>query len=205
MGPLRKTEQTEMVDHSEQLVDELLVMDAQSGRLKALEMLVSRWQKRFWRYAYRLTGNSEAAWDITQESWLGIVRGISRLNDPAKFRPWAYRIVTNKTNDWIRNRAKGPLRPVESITNRRCQSQPHSGETSADLQSVMRQLPSQSRTVLTLYYLDEFGLAEVAAILRIPPGTAKSRLHAARREFKRLWQELCQIQESQRSSPTKEK
>lgn len=72
------------VDRSvEQLVDEILVMDCQSGSVKALEILVSRWQKRLWRYAYNLTGDSEMAWDITQESWLGIIKGLRRLHDPA--------------------------------------------------------------------------------------------------------------------------
>ncbi len=67
------------VDRSvEQIVDEILVMDCQSGRVKALEILVCRWQKRLWRYAFHLAGDSEAAWDITQESWLGMIRGISR-------------------------------------------------------------------------------------------------------------------------------
>lgn len=83
----------------EQIADEILVMDCQSGRVGALEILVARWQKRLWRYAYGLTGDTEAAWDVTQDSWLAIIRGISRLNDPARFRSWAYRIVTNKASD----------------------------------------------------------------------------------------------------------
>ena len=86
----------------EQLVDEILVMDCQSGSVKALEILVSRWQKRLWRYAYRLVGDTEAAWDITQDSWLGIIKGLRKLHDPANFKAWAYRITTNKSIDWIR-------------------------------------------------------------------------------------------------------
>jgi len=66
----------------EQLVDEILVMDAQDGKARAMEILVSRWQKRLWKYAYRLTGNSEGAWDVTQETWLGIIKGLRKLNDP---------------------------------------------------------------------------------------------------------------------------
>jgi RNA polymerase sigma-70 factor (ECF subfamily) len=63
------------VDRSiEQLVDEILVMDCQSGSVKALEMLVKRWQKRLWQYAHRLTANAEGAWDVTQESWLAIIK-----------------------------------------------------------------------------------------------------------------------------------
>ena len=174
-----------MVEQSEQLVDEILVMDCQSGRGQALDMLVSRWQKRLWRYARRLTGSSEAAWEVTQESWLGIVRGIRRLNDPARFRGWAYRIVTNKSRDWIRKKSK-------SSVDERIERPLHDGlltnETSADLETILGRLTERNRTVLTLHYLEEIGLAEIARILRVPKGTVKSRLHTARAEFKRLWQ-----------------
>ncbi len=173
-----------MADYSEQLVDELLVMDAQSGRVKAMEMLVSRWQKRLWRYACRVTGDSEAAWDVTQEAWLGIVRGIRCLRDPAQFRSWAFRIATNKANDWIRKNAYDP-RPAPDPT---AATAPQDTETTDELHTILRRLPEKSRTVLTLYYLEEFALADVARILRIPRGTVKSRLHTARAEFKKLWE-----------------
>jgi RNA polymerase sigma-70 factor (ECF subfamily) len=174
---------------TDQLIDEILVMDCQSGSVKALEILVSRWQKRLWHYACRLTGQPEAAWDVTQESWLGIVRGIYRLNDPARFRPWAYRIVTNKAHDWIRKNARTPKVQAGGITEQQSRSKPQSSETLSDLHDIMRRLSAQSRDVLTLYYLEEFGLAEVASILRIPKGTVKSRLASARKELKELWQQ----------------
>jgi RNA polymerase sigma-70 factor (ECF subfamily) len=173
----------------EQVVDEILVMDCQSGRVKALEMLVSRWQKRLWRYAYHLTGDSEAAWDVTQDSWLGIIRGISRLNDPARFRPWAYRIVTNKANDWIRKGKRSVQANAELVGHNGTLAEKERQETAGDLHSILRLLPAQCRTVLSLYYLEEFGLSEVANILRIPEGTVKSRLHRARSQFKELWQQ----------------
>lgn len=173
-----------MVDHSEQLVDELLVMDAQSGRSQAMEMLVARWQKRLWRYACRITGDSEASWDVTQEAWLGIVRGIGRLGDPARFRPWAFRIVTHKANDWIGRRARVGRRPMEPPA----EPQRPVNETTDDVYAILHRLPAKSRTVLTLYYLEEFSLADVARILHVPQGTAKSRLHTARAQFKQLWQ-----------------
>lgn len=172
-----------MVDRNEQLVDELLVMDAQSGRTQAMEMLVGRWQKRFWRYARRITGDSEAAWDVTQEAWFGIIRGITRLSDPARFRSWAYRIVTNKANDWIKRHAR--LRQAQGQTPTQIQDRDHSCD---DLHVILRRLPEKSRTVLTLHYLEEFALSDIARILRVPKGTVKSRLYTARAEFKKLWQ-----------------
>jgi len=175
-----------MNDSREQLVDELLVMDCQDGSRKAMEQLVSRWQKRLWRYALRLTGNPEAAWDVTQESWLAIVRGISRLHDPARFASWAYRIVTNKANDWIGRKAR--TKPLPSDYDPAGQPQQTAIEA-ADLQSVLPRLSDPSRTVLTLHYLEGFGLADIAGILHVPQGTVKSRLHAARNELRTLWLE----------------
>jgi len=178
-----------MAGPSEQIVDEILVMDCQSGRSEALDLLVSRWQKRLWRYACRLTGDAEAAWEVTQESWLGIVRGIRRLNDPARFRPWAYRIVTNKANDWIKRKVRRSASDLEDPVDRPARDGQQTSETSADLEAILGRLPERSRTVMTLYYLEELDVTEIAGILRVPAGTVKSRLHTARAEFKRQWQD----------------
>ena len=93
-----------MQDKRSQIEDELLVMDAQTGDRSAMEALVRRWQKRLWLHALRLTGDREAAWDVTQQAWLGIVKGLRRLRDPARFRAWAYRIISNESADWIRKK-----------------------------------------------------------------------------------------------------
>ena len=184
---------------AEQIADQILVMDAQSGRREALEMLVSRWQRRLWWHAYDMTGHSEAAWDITQEGWLSIVRGLAGLRDPAKFGPWAYRIVTYKASDWISRTSRGPSTEVQSDDQCPWAAEQDRGETADDVRSIIRRLPARCRVVLSLYYLDGFGLAEIAQILGTPEGTVKSRLHAARIEFRKLWESLGEA--SQTSAP----
>jgi len=84
--------------------DQLLVMDAQDGDANAMEKLVSRWQKRLWQHAFRLTADQQAAWDVTQQSWLAIIKGLRKLSDPANFKAWAYGITTNKSIDWIKKK-----------------------------------------------------------------------------------------------------
>lgn len=181
----------QMTDHNEQLVDELLVMECQDGSVQAMDMLVRRWQQRLWRYAYRLTGNPEAAWEVTQESWLGVIRGLSRLNDPARFRPWVYRIVTNKANDWLKRNTRMKRLAADFQAQGRPIDEPQTTVAATDLHSVLHRLSNPSRTVLTLYYLEGFPLAEVAIILRTARGTVKSRLHTARIEFRQLWESLA--------------
>jgi RNA polymerase sigma-70 factor (ECF subfamily) len=169
-------------------VDEILVLDFQAGSVPALEHLVTRWQKRLWRHAYSLTGDADGAWDVTQEAWLGILRGIGRLDDPAKFPGWAFRIVTNKACDWVRRRRKS--RPSESWASQEQSSDNESqrSELASDLNRILHRMPTDMSVVLSLHYLEGFGVAEVARILCIPEGTVKSRLHAARAAFKGLWQ-----------------
>jgi len=173
------------VDRSvEQLVDEILVMDCQSGSVKALEMLVSRWQKRLWRYAYNVTGDSEAAWDITQESWLGIIKGLRKLHDPANFRAWAYRITTNKSIDWIR-RSKA----LKHIGIEEIQDHQHKEKKDSGVKELLGKLDMRKKAVLSLYYFEQLSVPEISVALKIPKGTVKSRLHSARKELKGLWQQ----------------
>jgi RNA polymerase sigma-70 factor (ECF subfamily) len=172
------------VDRSvEQLVDEILVMDCQSGSVKALEMLVSRWQKRLWQYAYRLTSDTEGAWDVTQESWLGIIKGLRKLRDPANFKAWAYRITTNKAINWInKNKTvnKGGIREI--------QNHQHQEKKDTGVKDLLQKLDIRKQTVLTLYYFEQLNIPEISVALKIPKGTVKSRLASARKELKELWQ-----------------
>jgi RNA polymerase sigma-70 factor (ECF subfamily) len=167
----------------EQLTDEILVMDCQSGRARAMEILVSRWQQRLWRYANRLTGDSEAAWDITQDSWIGIIRGISRLNDPARFRSWAYRIVTNKSRDWIKKNKTRRSTDIGELDDR-----PRKEDKDTGLSELLERLDMKKRVVLSLYYFEQLSVPEIGAALRVPSGTVKSRLYNARNELKELWE-----------------
>ena len=173
------------VDRSvEQLVDEILVMDCQSGNVKALEKLVSRWQKRLWQYAYNLTGDSEAAWDITQDSWLGIIKGLRKLHDPAKFKAWAYRITTNKSIDWIRK-----TKAVKQISIEEVQDHQHKERKDTGVKELLEKLDIRKRAVLNLYYFEQLTVPEISVALKIPKGTVKSRLASARKELKELWQQ----------------
>ena len=160
--------------------DELLVLGAQDGDAAFLDALVRRWQKPLWAHAHRLTGDAEAAWDVTQEAWLGIVKGLGRLHDPARFKPWAYRIVTNKAMDLLKSRA----------VPRHLEEAPATADPAGDgdVTALLARLDPDKRVVMVLFYIEDQSIAEIASILGIPVGTVKSRLFSARRTFRSLWQ-----------------
>lgn len=165
--------------------DELLVMHAQDGDAEAMEALVRRWQRRLWAYAYRLTARSEAAWDITQQSWLAIIKGLRRLQDPASFRAWAYRIVANKAMDHLKSQPAAAPRPAAEAVEQR----PARQESHVILRDLLNRLDPAKRALLVLYYLEGLTVPEIGFVFGVPPGTVKSRLHASRAELKKLWQQ----------------
>jgi len=165
------------------IYDQILVIDAQDGNVKAMEMLISRWQKRLWYHAFWLTDDKNGAWDITQESWLGIIKGLKKLHNPANFRAWAYKITTNKTMDWLRKN-----KAVKQISIEEIQECQHEEEKEIGLKELFGKLKLKKRVVLNLYYFEQLSISEISIALNIPKGTVKSRLHKAKNELKELWQ-----------------
>jgi RNA polymerase sigma-70 factor (ECF subfamily) len=145
----------------EQIIDQILVMDAQDGDAEAMEKLVSR--------------------------WLGIIKGLRKLNDPASFKAWAYRITTNKSFDWIRKRKAGKHISIEEI-----QDHQHKEKEDTGVKELLEKLDARKRAVLSLYYFEQLSVPEISVALNISAGTVKSRLFKAREELKKLWQKYSE-------------
>ena len=84
-----------MDETPERPLDEYLVLLSQAGSTDAMDGLARRWTPRLLRYASRVLGGSteaaEAAKDVVQETWIGAIRGLGGLRDPAQFPAWIYR------------------------------------------------------------------------------------------------------------------
>lgn len=167
---------------SEQIIDEILVLDCQAGRAKAMEVLVSRWHKRLWQHAFRLVGDADATWDITQQSWLTIIKGLRKLREPAHFKAWAYRVTTSKAIDWIRKNQRQRHLSMEVASG-----PPTGGARDVVIEELLEKLDVKKKAVLYLYYFEQLTVTEISITLKVPTGTVRSRLHNAREELKHLW------------------
>jgi RNA polymerase sigma factor (sigma-70 family) len=122
--------------------------------------------------------------DAMQETMIRVLKGIRRLREPAALHGWVRRIAVREALKLAR--ARRPLVPVEQLP------EPPAGiipELAVEVADTLRQLPPEQRAILFLRELEGFPEAEAAALLDIPAGTAKSRLHRARQAFRRRWQE----------------
>ena len=175
-----------MEDNLSNIKNQLLVISAQDGDDDAMEELVNRWQKNLWRHAFRLTGKRDAAWDVTQQSWLGIIKGLRRLHEPANFKEWAYKITTNKSIDWIRKNRRPVQINVEDVEDQKQEI------NDMGVKELLQKLDIRKRAVLSLYYFEQLSVSEISTALNIPKGTVKSRLASARGELKKLWQKYIE-------------
>ncbi len=177
-----------MRKNRDQIYDELLILKCQAGEKAAFEELVERWEKRLWHYAYKVTGSDLAAWDIVQETWVGIIKGIRKLADAAVFPSWAFRILNNKCADWLR---KCHLQSkLDSELSKGAQDEfdiKQDIDIKAELlpAAVMKLSPEQ-RVLLMLRYHEGFDIGDIAEILDVPEGTVKSRLHRTLNQLREM-------------------
>lgn len=154
----------------------LLVLRSQAGDQEAFGELLSSIQEPLFGYLRRLTGDAELAKDILQEVFLLIWRKLRWLRQPELFRPWCYRIASRaafrllrREQRWSKLDDVPPPEPSEL-------PQEASSDLLTHLPELLDRVSPASRAVLVLHYLQEMSLQEVADILGLSLGTAKSRL-----------------------------
>lgn len=168
------------------ILDEMLVLAAQAGDREAVSVLVERWHPTLVRHAGYLLGDPHRGADAAQDAWVSIIRKIGGLRDPARFGAWALRIVTNKCRDAGRKSARSGER---SAIDRDAFPARESERTSEDVERLrlaLRQLPGEQRALLSLRYVDQLRVPQIAEAMGVPEGTIKSRLHAARDTLRRV-------------------
>ncbi|MCB9840524.1 MAG: RNA polymerase sigma factor [Phycisphaeraceae bacterium] len=191
---------------AQQVLDELLVLQAQDGDRRALHLLLERWAPRLLARARDLCNSPDAA-DVAQLAMIAIARGLAALDDPAAFPAWAMRIVAHKSSDWIRartrerarhqplpTRAPGAPAAPHQAAPRHDPAQPDTtladaesrAITSARVRRALDRLRPDRRAILALHYAHDLPIDAIARALAIPPGTAKSRLFHARKDLKRI-------------------
>jgi len=185
--PARTTFCMPMSKTRDQLYEELLVLRCQQRDAEAWDELVARLQPSLWRYAHAVVGEEEGAWEVLQEAWVAILKGLRSVNEPGAFRSWACRIITHKAADWLRQRKRQRLLFRELPDEAILPARPAPGVTEQTaLRVATHSLPPSSRALLALRYGHGLSISEIGAALGLPEGTVKSRLHRVREALRKL-------------------
>ena len=81
-----------------------LIRKARRGDVEAYNLLISRWERRVYNYLLRIVANREDALDLSQDVFLKAYQNLRKLEDPARFAPWLYRIAHNGAYSLFRKR-----------------------------------------------------------------------------------------------------
>jgi RNA polymerase sigma-70 factor (ECF subfamily) len=160
-----------------------LALRAQVGDRDALESLLRGVQPAIARYVSRLVGPDHAP-DVVQEVLIAIARKLTWLTEPRLFRPWAFRIASRAAFRHLKKEKRWVQHPDETAIEAMAAMEPPSDELLQEL-LASNELSPASRAVLLLHFREEMPLADVAAVLEIPVGTAKSRLAYGLRALRR--------------------
>ncbi|GAC15997.1 RNA polymerase sigma factor [Aliiglaciecola lipolytica] len=172
-----------MKRNSESILTEWLVINSQLGDAKALEQLLHLWYPKLSRYALKLIGEDNLAKDATQDALLDLCKGIHKIDDPAAFPKWVYRIIQHKCADAIKQLQKERTKTqVLEVMHQTELS--HQKEMTDEAELDLSCLDSNAYQLVYLHYYEEFSFAEISHIVELPVGTLKSRLFTIRQKLK---------------------
>ncbi|MDI3328692.1 MAG: RNA polymerase sigma factor [Alicyclobacillaceae bacterium] len=185
--------------------DRRLILRCRNGEEDGYRELMIRYEKYVYTLCLRLTGNREDALDLTQETFIRVLRGLDGFQINRPFKPWlrqvAVRLCLNHLRDEGANRARnglslqhpvgGELTLADTLASGTDPSQEVEWrDLNRHLWKAVGRLPPLYRLVVTLRHQEGMSYEEIAAAAGLPVGTVKTYLFRARN---RLKQELAAI------------
>jgi len=177
-----------MSTDKEAIYNQLLVIRCRQGQEDAWSELVNRWEKPLLYYIRRMIDNEHQAWQVLQEMWLHVVKSIDTLKCPEYLPKWLYSICRNKIVTYYRKHHRH-AEFQEEISNNGCHNDFEPDTQLEDAEAVhwgLGQIKLTFREVLTLYFLQDLSIDEIAEVLDVPAGTVKSRLYHARQQLRKV-------------------
>lgn len=187
--------------------EQALIADAQGGNLDAFNTLILHYQDSVFNAALRILGDEDQAADASQEAFISAFKSIVSFRG-GSFKAWLMRTVTNACYDELRRQKRRPTTPLEPDTDdgeeieaprwladpkMTPDQQAEADEIEHAIQHCLDNLPLEFKTVVVMADIQGMDYAEVAAAIRAPLGTIKSRLARARLRLRECLQGFAEL------------
>lgn len=187
------------------LEESALVERARRGEEAAFAQLYDRYERRIYAYVYRIMGNPDDAFDLTQDAFIKAYQALPRLDAEQEMNlsAWLHRIASNACMDVLRRRKlvnwlpweheRGQGEGVSEPSTSRVADDPERSydrqETTRQVQATLNRMSSRNRMALILKEYQDLSCDEIADILEVSRGAVKSILFRAREEFRKLYKD----------------
>ncbi|MFH1701701.1 MAG: sigma-70 family RNA polymerase sigma factor [Candidatus Zixiibacteriota bacterium] len=178
------------------LDDNKIMVQLKKGKARALAGLVERYKKQAYFLALGMVGNSDDAYDVSQEAFLRVYNSASTFDESQSFFPWFYSIVTNLCRNVLRKRQVAAARTVDiadveyMLADRETPESDYlENEQKQQLYAAVMKLNFADREIINLNHFRMMSYDEISSLLGIPKGTVMSRLYYARKRLAELMEE----------------
>ena len=189
-GNLRMVQPEDPTDGVTELVQEAdLVHQAQLGNHAAFHSLFNRYHPQICTYLLRLVHNTEVAYDLAQDTFLAAWQALPLMPVQMHFRPWLYKIATNKAISWWRRDRQVHWQPWEEqgcAVFAASEFEEQVAQTEM-VQKILHSLPEMQRTCLLLQSIGGLKIHEIAQILTMNPKTVSVYISRAREQFRQIY------------------
>lgn len=172
--------------------DRELVRRAQGGDEAAFRRLVERHGGRAHALALRILRSTSDAEEVAQDAFVRAWRALPGFRGDSAFSSWLYRIVARRAFDRAavlkgRRAREADIEHAGDLPAAAAGPDPEGRERARRLERLLAELPEVPRTVVTLYYLEDRSVHEVAKTMRMPENTVKTHLSRARAALRVAW------------------
>ncbi len=157
-------------------INNSLIKKLQRGDMSAAKVLYDNYSKAMYNTLVRLTGNSEEAKDLLQDAFIKAFNNIDSFRGESTFGAWLKRIVINTGLMYLRSKKMEFQEINEALIEQANERDEDTVQIDpAIIHEEIKQLPSGSRAVLSLYLLEGFTHKEIAEELGITESTSKTQ------------------------------
>jgi RNA polymerase sigma-70 factor (ECF subfamily) len=182
--------------------DATLVDKMRLGDEAAFREIVRRYQDRLVRLTESIVGSRAVAQEVTQDTWLAVLRGVDRFEGRSSFKTWLFNIASNRARSTVHKESRAG-RPDDTIGDERFDkngawaSPPEPWADRVDdrliandlahrVRALMSQLPEQQRAVITLRDVEGVSSEDVTKMLGVTEGNQRVLLHRGRAKLRAL-------------------
>lgn len=180
------------VDHMNRADPSWLISECIAGNEEAITTLVRQYETDVFRLALSICNDVPEANEITQETFIAVLRALPGYQEKKSFKAWLYTITINTARSHLRKqnfseRLRETLISIFLVEAQKLPSPEEAAiqnEEEAHLWNALNELDERHHMVTVLRYFHELSITEIAETLSIHEGTVNSRLHTARERLR---------------------